>query len=182
MARCFQISLPSPQLKYLNYFGQCRTNHLHLITFRRHSWNHVPTLSPSSSHTWQTYLSPRPLFHPNSNWLLSHRCWKNLVYQSRISQISDQYQIWIPSAKSLSVLPFHVFFLTFQNLPVFLFYNLLIVNFILLRLLCLSSQMISWKTLIPEKWHFSPYSRSCLRALFLVRYFSSFSYYQLQMS
>ena len=86
-------------------------NHLHLITFRRHSWNHVPTLSPSLSHTWQTYHSPRPLFHPNSNWHLSHRCWKNLVYQSQIS--IDQYQIWIPSAKSLSVLPFHVFFLRF---------------------------------------------------------------------
>ena len=54
--------------------------------------------------------------------------------------ISDQYQIQMPSAKSLSVLPFHVFFLTFQNLPVFLHYNLLIVNFILLRLLCSSSQ------------------------------------------
>ena len=76
MARCFQISPPSPQPKYLNYVGQCRTNYLHLISFRRHSWNHVPTLSPSSSHTWQTYLSPRPLFHPNSNWHLSHRCWK----------------------------------------------------------------------------------------------------------
>ena len=47
------------------------------------------------------------------------------------------------------------FFLTFQNLPVFLLYNLLIVNFILLRLLCLSSQIISWKTLIPEKLQFS---------------------------
>ena len=79
---------------------------------------------------------------------LSHRCWKNLVYQSQISQISDQYQIWIPLAKSLSVLPFHVFFLTFQNLPVFLLYNLLIVNFILLRLFSLSSQMISWKPCI----------------------------------
>ena len=77
--------------KYLYYYGQCQTNHLHLITFRCHSWNHVTTLSPSSSHTWLTYLSLRPLFHPNSNWHLSHRCWKNLVYQSRISQISDQY-------------------------------------------------------------------------------------------
>ena len=144
MVKCFQISPPSPQPKYLNYFGQCQTNHLRLITSRRHSWNHVPTLSPSSSHTWQTCLSPRPLFHPNSNWHLSHRWWKNLVYRSRISQISDQYPIWIPSAKSLSVLPFHVFFLTFQNLPVFLLYSLLIANFILLRLLCLSSQMISW--------------------------------------
>ena len=41
---------------------------------------------------------------------------KNLVYQNRISQISDQYPIWIPSAKSSSVLLLHVrFFLTFQN-------------------------------------------------------------------
>ena len=52
---------------------------------------------------------------------LSHPCWKNLVYQNWISQISDQYPIWwIPSAKSLSVLPLHVFFLKFPNLSVFL--------------------------------------------------------------
>ena len=145
---------PSRQ-RFWEHLGANGTNHLHLITFRPHSWNHMPTLSPSSSHTWQTYLSPRPLFHPNSNWHLSRRCWKNLVYQGRISQISDRYQIWIPSAKSLSVLPFHVFFLTFQNLPVFLLYSLLIVNFSLLRLLCLSSQMISWKPLFPEKLQFS---------------------------
>ena len=57
--------------------------------------------------------------------------------------------------KILERLALSRFFLTFQNLPVFLLYNLLIVNFILLRLLCLSSQMISWKPLIPEKLQFS---------------------------
>ena len=67
-------------------------------------------------------------------------CWKNLVYQNRISQISDRYPIWTPSAKPLSVLPFHVFFPTFQNLPVFLHYSLLIANFILLKLPCLTNK------------------------------------------
>ena len=76
VVKCFQTSPPSLQPKYLNYFGQCRTNHRPLITSRHHSWNHVPTLSPFSYHTWQTYPKPRPLFHPNSNWHLSHPCWK----------------------------------------------------------------------------------------------------------
>ena len=89
VAKCFQISPPSPLPKYLNYFGQCQTNHLRLITFRHHFWNHVPTLSPSSSHTWQIDLSPRPLFHPKSSWHLSHPCWKNLVYQNSISHTLD---------------------------------------------------------------------------------------------
>ena len=57
--------------------------------------------------------------------------------------------------KILERLALSRFFLTFQNLPVFLLYNLLIVSFILLRLLRLSSQMISWKTLIPKKLQFS---------------------------
>ena len=34
--RCFQTSPPSIRPKYLNYFGQCRTNHHHLITSRYH--------------------------------------------------------------------------------------------------------------------------------------------------
>ena len=51
--------------------------------------------------------------------------------------------------------PFTFFSSRFKNLPVFLHYNLLIVNFILLKLLCSSSQMISWKTLIPAKLQFS---------------------------
>ena len=101
---------------------------------------------------------------------------KNLVYRSQISQISDQYQIWIPSAKSLSVSPFHIFFLTFHNLPGFLLYNLLIVNFILLRLLCLSSQMISWKPLIREKLQFS-LLWTCPQPLIL---WTTYSSYRLQ--
>ena len=157
VVKCFQTSPPSPQPKYLNYFGQCQTSH------HRLALDYIPTsLLKScadtfftSSHTWQTYLSPRPLFHPSSNWHLSHPCWKNLVHQNRISQIPDQYPIWISSAKSSSILPLHIFFLTFRNLPVFLFYGLLIANFILLRLLCLNSQMISWKPLTPEKLQFS---------------------------
>ena len=80
---------------------------------------------------------------------------KNLVYQNLISETSDQYPIWIPSAKSSSALPWHVSFLTFQNLPVFLLCSLLITNFILRRLLCLNSQTISWKPLTPEKLQFS---------------------------
>ena len=56
--------------------------------------------------------------------------------------------------KILEPLALSLFFLTFQNLPVFLLYSLLIVNFILLRRLCLSSQTISWKPLIPEELQF----------------------------
>ena len=81
--------------------------------------NPVPTFSPSSSHTWQTYLSHRPLFHPNSNWHLSHLFWKNLVYRNRISQISDRYPIWIPSAKSLSVFALWRFFHQISKSPSF---------------------------------------------------------------
>ena len=66
-----QSSLP----KYLNYFSQCQANHHRSTTWKYHSWNQVgtylPTLSPSSSHTWQTFLSHRLLFHPNSNFFLS---------------------------------------------------------------------------------------------------------------
>ena len=79
-----------------------------------HDWNHVPTLSLSSSHTWQTYLSPKPLFHLNSNWHLSRPCWENQVYQNRISQISNQYQICILLAKFSSFLPLHVFHSRFK--------------------------------------------------------------------
>ena len=43
------------------------------------------------------------------------------------------------------------FLLTFQNLRFFFLYSLLIANSILLRLLCLNSQMISWKPLTLEK-------------------------------
>ena len=43
------LRTPSPLAKYLNYFDQCQANQLRLITSQHHSWNHVPTLSPSSS-------------------------------------------------------------------------------------------------------------------------------------
>ena len=114
----------------------------------------MPTLSPSSSHTWQTYLSPRPLFHPNSNWHLSPLLKKPGLPKSNLANfrpISNLNTI----GKILECLALSRFFLTFQNLPVFLLYSLFIVNFILLRLLCLSSQMISWKPLTPEKLQFS---------------------------
>ena len=49
---------------------------------------------------------------------------------------------------------FHVFSSHFKS-PVFLLYSLLTANFILLRLLFLSTQMISWKPLTPKKLQFS---------------------------
>ena len=79
--------------------------------------NHAPTLSPSSSHTWQTYLSHRPFFHLNSNWHLSHLCWKKQVYRNRISQISDRYPIWI--GKILERLAFLRFFPHISKYPSF---------------------------------------------------------------
>ena len=58
-------------------------------------------------------------------------------------------------SKILERLAFHIFFLPFQISQFFLLYSLFTTKFILLRLLCLSSQMISWKPLIPEKLQFS---------------------------
>ena len=76
VVKFFQIPAPSPLPEYLNYFSQCQANHHRSTTSQYHSQNHVPTLPPSSSHTWQTFLSHRLFFHPNSNffselhWLL----------------------------------------------------------------------------------------------------------------
>ena len=86
MVKCFQISPPSPPSSVTVIYTSVDVKQI--IT----AWLHPDiTLEimcrhfnyPSSSHTWQTYsyLSPRPLFHSNSNWRLSHPCWKNLVYQ-----------------------------------------------------------------------------------------------------
>ena len=71
VVKFFQIPPPSPLPEYLNYFSQCQANHHRSTTSQYHSQNHVPTLPPSSSHTWQTFLSHRLFFHPNSNFFLS---------------------------------------------------------------------------------------------------------------
>ena len=71
VVKFFQSSPLSPLPKYLNYFSQCQANHHHSNTSQYHYWNHVPTLSPSSSHTWQTFLSHTLLFYLNSNFFLS---------------------------------------------------------------------------------------------------------------
>ena len=74
VVKFFQISPRHPCRRIstvLNYFSQCQANRHRSTTSQYHSWNHVPTLSPSSSHTLQTFLSHRLLFHPNSNFFLS---------------------------------------------------------------------------------------------------------------
>ena len=57
VVKCFQTSTPSPQPKYLNYFGQCQTNH--------HAWLH-PDITPEimCRHFLHPHLTlSKPIFH-----------------------------------------------------------------------------------------------------------------------
>ena len=106
------------------------------------------TVSILISHLANLSFTQCQLFHPNSNWHLSHRCWKKPgLPKSDLANVRPISNLNTIEQNPWAYLPFHVFFLTFQNLPVFLLYSLLIVNFILLRLLSLSSQMIVMETM-----------------------------------
>ena len=89
----------------------------------------VETFSTLISHLANLF-SNQATFHPNSNWHLSHRCWKTSFtkvgsrkFQTHIKSEYHQQNPWASC-------PFTFFSSRFLNLPVFLFYNLLIVNFI----------------------------------------------------
>ena len=132
VVKCFQISPRHPsRISISTTFGQCQTNH-HRLNYRYILTSFLKscadTFSILISHL--ANLSFTQAFFPSKFKLALI---SPLLKKPGLPKSDLRYPIWIPSAKSLSVLPFHVLFLT-----VFLRYNLRIANFILLRLLCLN--------------------------------------------
>ena len=110
------------------------------------------------SHTWQNYLSLRPLFPSKFKLALISSLLKTKpgLPKSDLANFRPIFNL-NTIGKILERLAFHVFSSHFKISRFFSFIvcSLLTANFIILRLLCLSSQMISWKPLTPEKLQFS---------------------------
>ena len=156
MVKCFQISPPSPQPRYL------KLQLLQSMSNKSSSLDCIPDIAPEimCRHFLHPHLAlGKPLFHPGH---FSYKFKLELI--SPLLKKPGLLKLDLANFRPISnlntigkILAFYLysFFLTFQNLPVNLLYSLLIVNFILLRLLYLNSQMISWKPLTPEKLQFS---------------------------
>ena len=168
VVKCFQISAPSPQSKYLNYLNRSMSNKSSPLDYILTSLvkSCAGTFSILISHL--IYLSFTQATFPSKFklTLISPLLKKPGLPKSDLANFRLKSNL-NTVGKILKRLALARFFLKFQYLPVFLIYSLPIANFILMKLLCSNSQMISLKLLTPEKLQISLlWSPSFLNSVF----------------